>query len=215
MGVSEGVTSCHFQRAHLFILLVPIKLLCNHSCIVRNTNIHFESSYRFEYEAAVKHMIGWSRKWAVSVSFFCRLPVMSVSVSREDGCVSVFETPFLSFVPVISSPCRQSVSFSLSPPPFDGFRPQTRPCLCIPMTLFINHEHACMCVCLWMLIRWLQHSPHPPARVPSMAYRDLGWGVGLGILSLTFLSRSVCVCVFFNGGCTCVPKHTYLVPNTA
>lgn len=57
---------------------------------------------------------------------------------------SAFETPLSSIFPVLSSSYAQSVSVSLSSPQFDGFSPQTRPCQCIQMTLFIDNESACV-----------------------------------------------------------------------
>lgn len=60
--------------------------------------------------------LGRAEKGAFILSFPCCLPGDEcVSVSRADGRVSAFETPSVSFLPVISSPCRQSVSlFALS-----------------------------------------------------------------------------------------------------
>lgn len=59
-------------------------------------------------------------------------------------CFSAFKTPLPGTFPVLSSSYAQSVSVLLSSPQFDGFSPQTRPCQCIQMTLFINNESACV-----------------------------------------------------------------------
>lgn len=195
MGVSEGVTSCHFQRAHLFILLVPIKLLCNHSCIVRNTNIHFESSYRFEYEAAVKHMIRWSRKWAVSVSFFCCLPVMSVSVSREDGCVSVDAFPELCPCDLISMQTERLI-FTLSPSVW-WISPSDEAMPVHPNDL-VHKSWACVYVRVSVdADQVITTQPPPPSESTQYGIQRLGVRYGIRYFEFDF-SFKVCVrvCVF-------------------
>lgn len=70
----------------------------------------------------------------------CRLLATCVSIFSFSAC----EVPLSSIFAVLSSSYAQSVSVLLSSPQFDGFSPQTRPCQCIQMTLFINNDSAWM-----------------------------------------------------------------------
>lgn len=58
----------------------------------------------------------WTIKKAGNVIFLLLASDECVSVSHAGTHVSSFEMPFVSFLAVISSPCRQSVSLLLSPP---------------------------------------------------------------------------------------------------
>lgn len=130
-------------------------------------------------------------------------------------CVSIFsfsarEMPLSSVFAVLSSSYAQSVSVLLSSPQFDGFSPQTRPCRCIQMTLFINNESACvpayMCLRVSVLADQLLLShdqeghkfDFPPSlslsQGLSLALPPASCAVGMSLMTWSMLSCQIQKC---------------------